>query len=122
MKNLIFGLVLIGAFNSAYAGDKGNGGDILKCEESGVTVYRTLDSVITKDQPFFERINYQSYDEALESILNHFNKTLPLMEVRSQNFLTTYKNKRNGKKDTFWVKTKLQQVNDENLYVAIPDY
>lgn len=123
MKNLVCGLLIL-AFSQvsyAYIGDKGNGGDILKCKENGQTVYRTLDSVITKDQPFFERKNYDSTAEALASITAHFAKTLPHIGLQLKDFINTFEKKRNNEKSIFWIKTKLQQISDERLVVMVPE-
>jgi len=122
MKHLLLTLALSTFSLTTIAGDKGNGGDILECRENGQTIYRTLDSVITKDEPFFERKDYASTDAAMTSILEHLGKTLPAMKIHLEEFLKTYKEKRNSAGDTFWVKTQLNQIADENLHMRIPEH
>lgn len=103
-------------------GDKGNGGDIVKCMENGKEVYRTLDSVVTKDQPIFTTKTYKTHHEALASIEKRLEQTLPYMHRHLKSFLRTFNSKRSLGGNTFWIKAKkLKQVQDENLFIYLPE-
>lgn len=123
MKNIIWATLLgstmtVGAAMGATGG--GNGGDVVRCVENGQEVYRTLDSVVMANHPFYNPKLYQSSDEAIEAITAKFRETLPFMGIKFERFLETYENKVSEKRDAFWIESNLYDIEDENLHVKIP--
>lgn len=100
----------------------GNGGDIIECLVNGKKTYRTLDSVVMETQPFFSRVEGRNSEKALEDIIEKFNKTMPRMALKLSKFLESFENKVDGDSKVFWIDAKLYDVQDENLYVRIPDH
>lgn len=96
--------------------EKGNGGDVVYCEGN----IHTLDSVIMMEERYFDINRQEHYEISIKRIQNHLRDTLPLLEQTFNKFLDNFKTKGNVEEGVFWVKGKLKNVADENLFVELP--
>ncbi|MCO4753134.1 MAG: hypothetical protein KC478_01565 [Bacteriovoracaceae bacterium] len=121
MKKLILGSLLTSTMTMAAATGGGNGGDVIKCSVNGQSVYRTLDSVVMESQPFFEKVEERNSETSMRQIVEKLKNTLPLMGKRLATFKETFDKKANDDRSIFWIDAKLYDVQDENLYIRIPE-
>lgn len=98
--------------------EKGNGGDAVICNGRP----HTLDSVIMMEERYFDITREERYEVSIAKIKNHLNNTLPLMGQTLGNFLQNFKAKGNVEEGVFWVKGRLKNIADENLYIEIPSH
>lgn len=121
MRKLIglMAFLLVGPITNAkepLLNEKGNGGDVVYCEGN----VHTLDSVVMMEERYFDINRQNHYEISIKRIQNHLKNTLPLMEQTLTKFLANFKAKGNVEEGVFWVKGKLKNVADENLFVELP--
>jgi len=124
MRKIILGTLLVAStVTAAKATGGGNGGDVIECYDSKSETwgYRTLDSVVMESQPFFTKVENRHTVEALDQIIQKFEETLPIMGAKLSEFRETFNKKSNSNHSVFWIDSKLYDVQDENLYIRLPE-
>lgn len=117
MKKIILAIILIMNTQAILAGnEKGNGGDAVVCNGKIVT----LDSVLMSDTNYFDIKRGSNYIDSINNIKNHFDSTLPLMGQALASFISTFNSKGSFGSGVIWVKGKVKDVADENLFVDLP--
>ncbi len=124
MKKLLISCLLLNGI-VAYAVDKGNGGDVIYCNETnsnGQTAkrLRVLDSVLMGGENAFQSVYRNSYKEAKDQMINHLSKTFPVFATNLKDFWDNYESKGNIQEGIFWISGIPKDIKDENLQVYLP--
>lgn len=117
MKMAYIALAFTALISLAFAGSEGGGGDVIICGGK----QRTLDSVVLEQDRFFNLLNYASTEEAMNQINTKLLQTLPQLGLSLTSFNNIYKSKGSNKEGVYWIRGVPKNVDDENLYVHIPE-
>lgn len=118
MKTLLMTLAFTMSFELAMAGtEKGNGGDVVTCNGK----LQTLDSAIMEHSEHFKLVREKKYEAKLNAIIGKFKMTIPSYGKKLESFFEDYLTKGNLRNGIIWVQGIPKDVNDENLFVEIPE-
>lgn len=132
MKNLALVALITMMFShtpearAVMSNEKGNGGDVVKCqptERTGIRSkphLRVLDSVVLERSRTFSRRKFNSSEQAAASILEKLKSTVPLMAESWESFKTTAAKKVDLERGVVWISGVPKDLADENLYVEVP--
>ena len=113
---LVLGMLLPGV---TFAGDAGNGGDVVKCEDSsGKEKLFFLDSAFSKYERPDNKLVFNSTEEFIKEFTGKLARTFPYLSKEFEEFYKIFKTKGDIKKG--WRRGIPIDIKDENLFTKFP--
>lgn len=130
MNSLSLSIALIGtaliAASTSSAHEKGNGGDVVRCQPTAtsgprsVAHWRVLDSLVMESS--FQIRSFATTEEAMDAIEKQLNATRPHLAIRLQIFRQARVKQTDLERGILWIKGIPKDLQDENLYVEVPKH